>query len=81
MMIFSLVLTDEDNDGAPRSLNQQQINNIQSMIDACELDQVAVSNLLRYAQANSLEEIGSHRYADVMAMLNKKLAKLREGAK
>jgi hypothetical protein len=77
---FWNVVTEGQDDDAKKAfpLNADQLNNVISMVDACELSAAAVKSFLAFAHADSLETIQQHRYDDVMVALKKKLSQKQE---
>ena len=76
-----IVTVGEDNDGAGGVLSMQQANNIQSMIDACELRTPSVAKFLTFAGAQSVEQIKATHYDRCMVALKKQLTAKQAGAR
>ena len=71
---WNIVTVGADNDGSTAEcLTDQELSNVQSMIDACELSASQVQKFLEFAQADSVDSIQRFRYAEVIEALRKKL--------
>lgn len=78
--LLNLVCEGEDTDGSKAfPLTPEQRENVQNMVDACEIKGQGLGLFLKYAQAGSIEMIQQHRYEDVMQMLRAKHRKQCEG--
>jgi hypothetical protein len=82
LMIFDLMLADEDNDGRGSSsvIDETQANNISTMMDACNLTARGASNFLKLIGVERIEDLPAHRYEDVMQALRQKLSTIQERA-
>lgn len=77
--VWDIVCEGMDNDASKADpLNEQELNNVLTLIDACELNAGQVKAFLKFAQADTLESIQRFRYPEVLAALQKKLA-IKEG--
>ena len=79
LMIFNLILTNEDNDGQLKApvVSEQQASNITDMISACELKGDALLSFWGFAGAKTPAMIRADRYDELMRFLKIKEAKLR----
>lgn len=76
--IWNIVTEGQDNDASgAEPLNEQELSNVTSMIDACELNAAEVKAFLKFAKADIIERIQRHRYEEVMQALRGKLARKR----
>jgi hypothetical protein len=84
LMVFNLVLSNEDNDGNktdPGWLSEIQLKNVNEKIAACEMQPAALTAFLKFAEANSVREIRALAYDRVMAALRAKEKQHREGGR
>lgn len=73
-MIFNVVLTNEDNDGAngSRFISQDQIRQISDMILACEMDAATEAKFCALLNAKAVEQILACNYEVAMTQLRAK---------
>lgn len=69
---------DDDGHGSMPIITEQDVSNIYSLFDACEMSDKARASFLRVAGVDSVEKIPAHRIKDLMGELDAKL-KLRRG--
>lgn len=84
LMIFNLMLANEDNDGNatnPDCVNEQQTKNITDMIAACEMTPEVLKAFMKLAEADTIPQIRARAYDRVMEALRKKEKQHREGPK
>lgn len=80
MDMLNIVCEGQDNDGkSAYPLTADQLREIKSMIQACQLDDAAMKKFLQLADASSLENIQQMKYEALMEALRKKLRQ-KEGA-
>jgi ERF superfamily protein len=72
-MIFNIVLTNEDNDGAStKYISPDQVRQISDMILACEMDAVAEAKFCAMLNAKTVEQILACNYDVAMTQLRAK---------
>jgi hypothetical protein len=78
LMVFDIVLTDEDNDGQgmPDYITQDQSLTICDLLAACGVSQ-SDENFLAWAAAKSVATITKSNYAKVINGLKKKLTEAK----
>jgi len=78
--MWNIVCEGQDNDGnAAHPITAQQREQVQNMVDACDLKGQSLKAFLVFAGAHSIDTIQEHRYQDVMQALHKKLNAIRMG--
>ena len=79
--MLNIITEGEDSDGGKAyPLTSEQLNNVRSMVDACELKGQPLKAFLTFAGAASVEMIQQHRYDDVMQALRKKQKQMQGAA-
>ena len=79
--MLNIITEGEDSDGGKAyPLTAEQLNNVRSMVDACEMKGQRLKEFLVYAEAKSLEAIQQHRYEGLMQALRKEQRKMQGGA-
>jgi len=79
--MLNIITEGEDSDGSKAyPLTAEQLNNVRSMVDACELKGQPLKSFLTFAGAATVEMIQQHRYEDVMQALRKKQKQMQGGA-
>ena len=79
--MLNIITEGEDSDGGKAyPLTADQLNNVRSMVDACELKGQPLKAFLTFAGAATVEMIQQLRYEDVMQALRKKQKQMQGGA-
>lgn len=81
LMIFNVMLSNEDNDGQNDYLTDEQAMQVNDMCNLMAMKGETMQQFLMFAGAPSISKIQKFRYAEVMAALTKRHNKLREEGK
>lgn len=78
-MIFNLVFSKEDRDGAGAVINAAQRDQIFDMFTACSMDEASKSKFLEIVKVKTVGEIRVADFGNAMARLQEKLRKVQQG--
>ncbi len=81
LMIFNVMLSNEDNDGNNDPLNADELNNMTNMLNGCNITGEDMQKFLMFAGARSVERIQRFRYSEVMSSLMKRHKKMQAEGK
>jgi len=81
VMIYNIVLTDEDNDGAgtKQTISEAQVNKILDLLMACDMEGAKSKPFLAFMEISRVEDIPAYRYDTAITNLQTKLKKVTRG--
>ena len=77
-MIFNLVMTNEDDDGASAgaTISEDQANKILDLLIACDMEGAKSRPFLSYIGVAAVDDIPTHRYEEAITQLQAKLKRM-----
>ena len=77
-MIFNVIFTNEDDDGAGsgKTIDENQANKIYDLLLACDMDGAKSRPFLQFIGVGSVDDIPVHKYEEALTQLHAKLKRM-----